>query len=624
MSIKMDFGYCENAVEYDRLSSFRKSLALRGFSHEDVGKRSEVEELEVFGDDKTEPMERLVAYGMCPDRCDRCLEAHQTYRSSKWFGRANEACKAAIDKDMSPFFVTLVFPDLAYPLPVREDMRERKVIRQELYDKREKQAREQIEKDMTERVYSPDFRIDDVIHYRASIYADKNLESQMQIRHSKPCLRLSRESNLSPFKALNRRQLKRIAKARPDEPIAFYIDALKSDGENYKLGAAVRHAKSIENPTYGYVRHSFQRWVKRLRFGSRGYPAYKLSFLAFPEQGSKGSQRYHYHMVLFVEGGFPSKAEQTEFKECCRMHWHEVSGNTRFPDKPDRDPEKSELWFDVTRDSKQVAAYVSKYVSKETLEGERVLSSKGFNWTQAVRDAALARRGLLDTPPAAYDWTDGMQYQSPVDDDAVPSSSHWVGFDVERYNSEPNVRIDRRGERHVEQRSKPATFLLPENYVPPKVSLIAYAITREPVNHPAQATRISVSSGCKVNEDTVSNYTWYPYEAVADYLRLSSGDISDIPRLAAVSEFFDSFLDAERNLRHAVESVRYTPHMLVGGKTNFLGFDVSSLTENELNERFREAYQAFIDLRVERIESNEVMITKLAEFSNELEKKRIY
>ena len=456
MAIYMDYGYCKDAREYDHLTAFRKSLKRAGFTYDEVARETEARAVELYGMQCGEPVKFL---SPCDNpECLQCKEAYRAYRSGIWYNRTMAACAAASLRRETPLFITLTFPNLV----VDASKSDWQAMRKSLEVKRYNWLRSRLEKRLKSGFFVSKDAYDDALReavWTARHYAKDNVVGEMQKKYGCPVVSVDTGTGMTGIR-LKSEHLKVISEHRRDKKAAPLFSLLPSRAGEYspRLGDYVKSGK-LYLPEYPFVRWCFQKWIKRLRNGDNGFPSFRLKYLCFPEVGSsprdvqlvnvevdsdpdKRTGRLHYHMVIFLPTpeGENLKSFRQSFKEACRYHWNSVTCSVRFPDSGQYGVSGSGNWFDVARDAGSVSRYVAKYVAKDKLKGERVLSSQGFNWQAAIEDEAYVKRGLNAIKPDADAWQKDYSYVSPYDDrEVLPEkigSPRWVGFDVTSLSDE--------------------------------------------------------------------------------------------------------------------------------------------------------------------------------------------
>ena len=525
-SIIMDFGYCENAREYDHLTSFRKSLKRAGFNYEEVARESESRAAELYDGQVGvgDPVRFLAPCGD-PD-CLQCKEAYRQYRSSVWYARAMSACAVAGERRETPLFITLTFPNLVIDAS-KEDW---KVMRQSLEERQKSKLLCQLKKRRVAGYFVTDFAYEDAVNkaiWDARHYAKDNLVGEMQKKYGRAVVQVDTGTGMTGIR-LQSEHLKVINEHKRERKSPPYFTLLPSrDGEySPRLGEYVKSLKWCL-PAYPFVRWCFQKWVKRLRKGDNGFPAFKLKYLCFPEVGSSPRDledapddavvdsdpdnrvgRLHYHMVIFlpVVDDIDKKSLRQSFKEACRYHWNAVTCSVRFPDSGQYGVAGSGNWFDVARDNGSVARYCAKYVAKDKLKGERVLASQGFNWSAAVQDESFVNRGLNAIKPDRDAWQKDYSYVSPyADREALPAeigSSCWVGFDLTALS---NKRLEV-SDGSVQREKVGGQIAFRSDAQVPYLKVGAVFRCQSPVLHPASAPRGFVRTP-ETLEDMLSEYS---------------------------------------------------------------------------------------------------------------------
>jgi len=255
--------------------------------------------------------------------------------------------------------------------------------------------------------------------------------------------------------------------------------------------------------------------------------------MAFPEEGPNATHRVHFHCVLFC---YDADLDLDTFRECCKYHWHAVSGNTRFPEGE----HEEKKWFDSVIDSKIVARYVAKYVAKDKLKDARVMASHGFNWSETVVDIVLANRDLVEQP-GPENGSAEFEYESPHNRETLSEEvghTDWVGLELDTISHA--IETDSpSGVSVVDTRKTRSSSL--------KASVIAVVSLPEKALHPASAKFMKVNSQALDNDGVLRNFKWFPREQVESYRkghRVLSEDTS-------LSEFFTA---CEQGLAHAVIS----------------------------------------------------------------------
>lgn len=565
--VPMDYGYCKNARRYDRLTSFRRGMRSRGFSFEEVSDASLEKSIEVYGEltdyfgNPVSDGDRVEYLSPCIDKCPQCMEAHASFRSAKWFARASVAVQAMLDKGLKPAFVTLAFPNLAFPdKPERAEALRDKVFNA-LWEKHYTAQCKKLQKRVN--ANPDDFGDNYDLHVHAErlaeSYARSNVDGEFQIQYCKPVATFKvGEYMRSRGGVAGTGQFWRDRVNKKSRTYFIDIDALV-DGE-YREKYGKRCAKDIvELPKYPYCRKLLQLLFARLRAKRGVFPRFQFKYLFFPEVGVtrdksgkkltqaearelKSSEvtegRIHFHGVFFLSPD--SDGDLIQLKEAVKCHWHALTGNIRFPEEkgrgllPDGTYDNGELWFDPVREARQVASYVAKYASKDTLKGERVLASQGFKWTEAVGDLAVANRALTEYVPTADDWTENVEYQSPFPDRDVLTADkgvrEWVGIDMSAES--PLFRM--LGDFPEVNDAKP----------------MAVCITRDPVLHPAQAVKCVVNGEAysDVDKGLVRNYYWVSYSVFRQWCMQPRHVHLDLPDGNPLKRLDVAFSKSERDL----------------------------------------------------------------------------
>jgi len=170
VSIKMDFGYCEDAITFDRLTSLRRSLCSRGFTFNEVSDKALARAIEVYGESPPEGFDVIKWQGPCKEKCPKCMDAYKRFRSGRWYLRGNAACEAAIAKGAHPMFLTLVFPDVGYEFTETEEVEAFQSLKEALFGAKLAACRLEIAKSMKANPdnYGLDYDPDAVAEQRAA------------------------------------------------------------------------------------------------------------------------------------------------------------------------------------------------------------------------------------------------------------------------------------------------------------------------------------------------------------------------------------------------------------------------------------------------------------------------